>query len=65
MKNIIFGLSILISIILLLKISGILINDFNELTEYGLGYLVGLIALFLALVLIGYLTGRKIIKKSP
>jgi hypothetical protein len=65
MKNIIFGLSILISIILLIKKSGILINDFNELTEYGLGYLVGLIALFLALVLIGYLTGRKIIKKSP
>lgn len=41
---------------------GIFINDFSRLTEYGLGYLVGLIVLFLVLAFISYLTGRKILK---
>jgi|AntAceMinimDraft_15_1070371.scaffolds.fasta_scaffold21801_3 type III secretory pathway component EscS len=65
MRKIIFGLSTIISVILLIKIIGILINDFSRLTEYGLGYLIGLIVLFFVLVLISYLTGKKIIKKSP
>jgi type III secretory pathway component EscS len=65
MRKIIFGISIIVSIVLVIKIIGILLNDFSRLTEYGFGYLIGLIVLFLILVLISYLTGRKIIKKSP
>jgi type III secretory pathway component EscS len=65
MRKIIFEISIIVSIVLVIKIIGILLNDFSRLTEYGFGYLIGLIVLFLILVLISYLTGRKIIKKSP
>jgi hypothetical protein len=63
MKKIVFGISLIVSVVLLIKIIRILRNDFNRLTEYGFGYLIGLIVLFLVLGLISYLTGRKI--KSP
>ena len=64
MGKLIFGLSSILSLILLIKISGILFKDFNRLTEYGMGYLVGLIVLFLISGIISFLTGRKIIKKA-
>lgn len=65
MRKIIFGFSIVVSVVLLIKIIRIINRDFSRLTDYGFGYLVGLIALFLILGLISILTGRKIIKKSP
>jgi hypothetical protein len=47
MKKILFYISLVISIILLLNIINILATDFNRLTEYGYGYLVGKVILFL------------------
>ena len=47
MKKILFYISLGISIILLINIINILATDFNRLTEYGYGYLVGKVILFL------------------
>lgn len=50
MKKIIFYLSLGIAIITLINIINILTTDLKRLTEYGYGYLVGKIILFLVLV---------------
>lgn len=47
MKKILFYISLGISIILLINIINIVAFDFNRLTEYGYGYLVGKVILFL------------------
>ena len=47
MKKTLFYISLVISIILLINIINILVSDFNRLTEYGYGYLVGKVILFL------------------
>lgn len=47
MKKILFYISLIISIILLINIINIIAYDFNRLTEYGFGYLVGKVILFL------------------
>ncbi len=47
MKKILFYISLVISIILLINIINIIVSDFNRLTEYGYGYLVGKVILFL------------------
>lgn len=55
MKKIIFYISVGISIILLINIINILVNDLNRLTNYGHGYLVGkgiLFAIFIIVILI-------------
>jgi hypothetical protein len=47
MKKLLFYISLVLSILLLFNIIAILATDFNRLTEYGYGYLVGKIILFL------------------
>ena len=47
MKKIIFYILMLVSILLFINIVKILFFDFNKLTQYGFGYLVGKIILFL------------------
>ena len=54
----IFGL------VLAFKIGNILIFDFKRLTEYGLGFLSGLIGTFLIILVLTIFMSRKIFKKK-
>lgn len=56
MKKITFYFSVGIAVILLLNVGKILLNDLNRLTDYGYGYLVGKIILFLIFTGIAFLT---------
>ena len=60
MKKVVFYISVGVSIILLINILKILLNDFNRLTEYGYGYLVGKIILFIIFIGIAFLRRKKI-----
>ncbi|MDN3669262.1 hypothetical protein QWY93_07970 [Echinicola jeungdonensis] len=62
-KALFWGLLIL-SAILLIKILNILIFDFNRLTEYGMGYLSGLMILFLTSSSLSVVLGLKKFKKN-
>jgi len=64
MKKIIFYISIVISVLLLINILKILISDLNRLTEYGFGYLVGKIILFLVFLGISLITRKQNIKSK-
>ncbi|AUC22579.1 hypothetical protein BTO15_10975 [Polaribacter sejongensis] len=64
MKKIIFYISSVISIILLISIFNILNNDFDRLTEYGFGYLIGKIILLLIFVTLTLLTKSAVWKKK-
>jgi len=64
MKKIIFYISTIISIILLVNIIQILTNDFERLTEYGFGYLIGKIILFVIFLTLLFLTKKSILKKK-
>ena len=55
-----FYISVGVSIILLFSIMKILLIDFNRLTDYGYGYLVGKIILFIIFIGIAFLTRKKI-----
>tara|TARA_R110002096_G_scaffold413150_1_gene613837 strand:+ start:463 stop:657 length:195 start_codon:yes stop_codon:yes gene_type:complete len=59
MKKIIFYISVGVSIILLINILKILLTDFNRLTDYGFGYLVGKIILFIIFIGIAFLTRKR------
>ena len=60
MKKVIFYISVGVSIILLINILKILLTDFNGLTNYGYGYLVGKIILFIIFIGITFLTRKKL-----
>ncbi|CAM1334242.1 hypothetical protein [Tenacibaculum aestuariivivum] len=62
MKKIIFYISITISILLLINIIEMLITDFNRLTEYGYGYLIGKVILFVLFLSVVFFTRKKQIK---
>ncbi len=62
-KALFWGLVVL-STILLIKISNIVIFDFNRLTDYGVGYLSGLIILFLVCSGLSLVLGLKKFKNS-
>jgi hypothetical protein len=47
MKKYVFWLLLIVAVVLSFKIGRILIVDFHRLTNYGLGYLTGLLILFL------------------
>jgi hypothetical protein len=64
MKKILFYISAIISAILVINIAKIFTTDFNRLTEYGIGYLVGKIILFLIFLTIIYLTRKSVINKK-
>lgn len=63
MKKTLFYISLIVSITLLINIINILVSDFNRLTEYGYGYLIGKTILFLIFGTILLLT-RKYETKS-
>lgn len=62
MIKIIFHVSLGIAILLIVKIIKILLTDIDRLTDYGHGYLVGKIILFLIFAGITYLTRKHTIK---
>jgi hypothetical protein len=64
MKKTIFYISIIISLILLVNIVSIVKNDLDRLTEYGYGYLVGKIILFVLFFTFILLTKKSVIKKE-
>jgi hypothetical protein len=64
MKRIVFLSALLISVILLISILKILIIDIEQLTNYGLGYLVGKIILFISFGCLAFFTKNGVFKKS-
>jgi len=64
MKKVIFYLSLGIAIILFINIINIIATDLKRLTEYGYGYLVGKLILFLIFVGLIILTRKHKIKSE-
>jgi len=64
MKKVIFYISIIVSLILLVNIFQILTNDFERLTEYGFGYLIGKIILFVFFITLTFITKNSVLKKK-
>ena len=64
MKKIIFYISIIVTVFLLFNIFKILTNDFERLTEYGFGYLIGKIILFGIFLTLTLLTKKSVLKKK-
>ena len=64
MKKSTFYISTLISLVLLVNIINIITNDFERLTEYGYGYLIGKIILFVIFLSLALLTKKYISKKK-
>lgn len=62
MRKTVFLVAIVIALILIIKIIHILIYDWNRLTDYGIGYLVGKIILFLIFVGIAFIAKTNKIK---
>jgi hypothetical protein len=64
MKKLIFYVSIIISIVLLINVVKILVSDFNRLTDYGFGYLIGKIILLLIFIMLLFLIKKSIKKQA-
>ena len=64
MKIIICYTSTILSVLLLVNIIQILTNDFERLTEYGLGYLIGKIILFVLFLTVLLSTKKSMLKKK-
>jgi hypothetical protein len=64
MKKITFYISAIISLIILVNIIQIVTTDFERLTEYGFGYLIGKIILFGIFLTLTLLTRKHIRKKE-
>ena len=64
MKKTLFYILSLIALVLLVDMINILTNDFERLTDYGVGYLVGKTVLFLMFLLSMFLLRRKILKNK-
>ena len=64
MKKLTFYISAIISLILLINIIQIFISDFERLTEYGYGYLIGKIILLTIFSAITFLTKKYVTKKE-
>jgi len=64
MKKTTFYLSAIISLILLVNIIQILTDDFERLTKYGFGYLIGKIILFIIFLTLTLLTKKYVMKKE-
>ena len=64
MKKVIFYISIIVSIFLIFNIFQILTNDFERLTEYGFGYLIGKIILFGIFLTLTLITKKSALKKK-
>jgi hypothetical protein len=64
MKIFLFWLFGITSVVIAFKIAKILIYDIERLTEYGYGYLTGIIILFLFFLSLTLLLGIKIYRKN-
>ena len=64
MKKILCGILGIISLILAFRIGKILIYDIKRLTEYGFGYLTGLIIIFLIVFAFTVVLGFKLFRKK-
>ena len=64
MKKTFFWLLLVTGLIVSFKIGRIFIYDFNRLTEYGFGYLTGLIIIFLLIMTVSILLGNKLYSKN-
>ena len=60
----VFYTSTTLSILLLVNIIQILTNDFERLTEYGFGYLIGKIILFVLFLTVLLSTKKSVLKKK-
>ena len=58
MKKIIFYISCILCLILIINIFKILTNSLDKLNEYGFGYLVGKITLFVIFLVLAILTKK-------
>ncbi|MBT7995543.1 MAG: hypothetical protein HN691_11755 [Bacteroidetes bacterium] len=64
MKKVLFWLLGIISVVIAFKIGNIIIYDINRLTEYGFGYLTGLIIAFLITLGLSVFLGFKVFRKN-
>jgi uncharacterized YccA/Bax inhibitor family protein len=64
LKKILLVFFVILSIITILKIGSILINDFERLTKYGIGYLTGIAILFLSSLIISFALGSNLLKEK-
>ena len=64
MKKTIFYISLILCLILVVNILNILTNDLDRLTEYGFGYLIGKIILFMLFFILILFTKKNILKKK-
>jgi len=64
MKKAIFYISTITSLIISINIIQILITDFERLTEYGFGYLIGKVILFVVFLTVVILTKKHVIQKE-
>jgi hypothetical protein len=62
MKKLVFAILVILSIVFLVRIVRIFIYDYSRLTEYGLGYLIGSIGLFILFLVLSFWLGRKLMK---
>ncbi|WP_157962299.1 hypothetical protein [Winogradskyella aurantiaca] len=60
MKKLLFWILAILAVILFFRIASILIFDFQRLTEYGMGYLTGLIILFLLFGCVSWVLGKRL-----
>ena len=63
MKKILFYVLAIATIVLAIRIGIILIRDFDRLTNYGFGYLTGIVILFLICLAASFWLGRKVYKE--
>jgi len=64
MRKALWGILVILGLVLGVKIANILIFDINRLTEYGLGYLIGLLVLFFIILTLTIFVGFKIFRKN-
>lgn len=64
MKKTIFYISIIVSLIILINIIQILTTELERLTEYGFGYLIGKVVLFVVFSTAAILSRKYVIKKE-
>ena len=63
MKKTAFYISLIIALLLFINIAQIVATDLERLTEYGYGYLIGKVILFVIFASIAFFTKSKAVKE--
>ncbi|MFB9054703.1 hypothetical protein ACFFVB_16560 [Formosa undariae] len=63
MKKTTFYISLIIALLLFINIAQIVSTDLERLTEYGYGYLIGKVILFVIFASIAFFTKSKTVKE--